>query len=431
MSRDGSSLQHLFRSPWTVWMGLRYLRSKKSSRFLSFITILSTAGVTLGVTAIIVVLSVMDGFETALTGRLLSSELHILIEPGHTVPGFSGGFVPIAEFEETAGSKELVADPRVVGVSAVASAEAILRSGRSVAGVMLKGVDDARFARLKPRIVEALDEGALKEDTRRAIESMQGLVVGKELAYNLGLIPGDFVTLVSPTETQGPLGAVPRMKRFYVKGIYESSQVEEEIHTVFAQAPAVYSFLRLRDVASQWEITVQKSDDAPELANRLRTLLPGYRVKDWVQLNSNLFASLRLERIAMFLILVFIIVVASFNIVTTLSLMVIEKKKEIAILKAMGARHGQVGAVFLAEGALIGLSGAGLGVVLAGIICFIIGKTDMVTLPDVYYDRTLPVSFVPAYYVGVALCALMIVLAACLYPTRRAVRLHPLEGIRS
>jgi lipoprotein-releasing system permease protein len=147
-------------------------------------------------------------------------------------------------------------------------------------------------------------------------------------------------------------------------------------------------------------------------------------------MNSHLFASLRLERIAMFVILAFIIVVASFNIVTTLTLMVLEKKREIAILKAMGARHGQVAAIFLSEGILIGVLGIGGGVGLGLFLCSILKRYEFITLPDIYYDRTLPVTFNGWYYVGVAVCALLIVVGACLYPSRRAARLNPLDGIR-
>jgi lipoprotein-releasing system permease protein len=155
-----------------------------------------------------------------------------------------------------------------------------------------------------------------------------------------------------------------------------------------------------------------------------------FKIQDWVELNAHLFASLKLERVSMFVILAFIIVVASFNIVTTLTLMVLEKKRDISILKAMGARHGQVAAVFLAEGILIGALGVGGGIGLGGFLCSILRRYEFIQLPDIYYDRTLPVTFDPRYYIGVAACAVLIVLAACLYPSRRAARLNPLDGIR-
>jgi lipoprotein-releasing system permease protein len=199
---------------------------------------------------------------------------------------------------------------------------------------------------------------------------------------------------------------------------------------VFAPEAAVRSFLRKPDVVSQWEITVKNFDLAPQIADALRVAAPDLRVQDWIQLNSHLFASLRLERFAMSVALAFIIVVASFNIVTTLTLMVLEKRKEISILKAMGAEHGQVASIFLAEGLLIGLIGVCSGVLLSFVLCSVLRRYEFIALPDIYYDRTLPVTFRLSYYGGVGLCAMLIVLAACLYPSRRAAHLNPLDGIR-
>jgi lipoprotein-releasing system permease protein len=430
VSRDRGAFRHLWASPWTAWVGLRYLRAKKSSKFVSFITFLSVGSVAIGVMAIIVVLCVMDGFEKALDGRLVASDIHILVEPTAKVPGFDGGYVPLQAFQATPGSTFLAKDPRVLAVSPVLSTQAILRTERSVAGVELKGITDERLARLKPHVVESLDPATLTPAEREEVGRLPGLFVGKELAYTVGVIPGEQLTLVSPTEMEGPMGSVPRLKRFFVEGIFEAGELEDEVHTVFSRAPAVQAFLRRHDVASSWEVTLQHYERATEVAGDLRAGTPGFTVRDWKDLNASLFGSLKLERLAMFLILVFIVVVASFNIVTTLSLSVIEKKREISILKAMGARHGQVGAVFLSQGLFIGGVGVGLGAALAGIICLFLAKTDIVQLPDVYYDRTLPVNFVPGYFLGVMLCALSITLLAGIVPTRRAVKLHPLEGIR-
>jgi len=223
---------------------------------------------------------------------------------------------------------------------------------------------------------------------------------------------------------------VPRLRRYVVEGLYHSGHPEQELQMVYTSQKAVWSFMRRSDVVSQWELTVDDFDKAPMVAHALRENLSGFLVQDWMQLNAHLFASLQLERVSMFVILAFIIVVASFNIVTTLTLMVLEKKREIAILKAMGARHGQVAAIFLSEGILIGTLGVGGGALFGLAICSLLRRYEFIQLPDIYYDRTLPVSFDPKYYILVSLCALLIVLAACLYPSRRAARLHPLEGIR-
>jgi lipoprotein-releasing system permease protein len=411
-------------------VGFRYLKSKKNSRFLSFITLISILGVAVGVTSMIVVLSVMDGFEAELKKRLMSSDLHVLITPTSEVAGFDGGFVPKTALMGTEIPKILSSDPDVVSFQPVIQTEAILRTGRKVAGVLVKGVTSERLERLNPQIQESATPQMLVENVDGQNIRLPTVFVGKELAYELGVIPGDHITLISPTETEGPLAAVPRLKRFAVEGIYGSGLPEQELHTVFATEGAVRSFLRRADVVSDWEVTVKDFESAPDLASRLQAVAPQFRVQDWIQLNSHLFASLRLERISMFIILAFIVIVASFNIVTTLTLMVLEKKKEISILKAMGARSSQVGAIFLAEGFFIGALGVGGGTVLGFLICVILKRYEIVHLPSIYYDRTLPVTFDPLYYAIVAGAAVVIVILACLYPSRRASGVNPLDGIR-
>ena len=420
----------MWQSPWTGWVGLRYLKSKKNSKFLSFITLLSMLGVGLGVTSMIVVLSVMDGFEAELKKRLTTTELHILITPSPQVPGFDAGFVSKDTLDPSKILPRVEAKEQVESFWPIVATEAILKTGKQVSGVVVKGITDERLKILKTQVVETADPKMMVQHQGAEALYLPGLFIGQELAFQMGLIPGDQLSLISPTEMEGPMQSVPRIKRFVVEGVYRSGVPEQELHTVFAQAGAIRSFLRKQDVISQWEITVADFDRASKTAASLRTLLPGFKVQDWNQLNGHLFASLRLERIAMFVILAFIIVVASFNIVTTLTLMVLEKKREIAILKAMGARHGQVAAVFLSEGILIGGMGIIGGVVLGFGICSILRRYEFIQLPEIYYDRVLPVTFDWRYYAGVAFCAVIIVLFACLYPSSRAAKLNPLDGIR-
>lgn len=411
-------------------MGFRYLMSKKNSRFLSFITFISIFGVALGVTAMIVVLSIMDGFEGELKKRLMSSDLHILITPTQEVSGFSGGFVPKSTLDPTGVPEMLKRSDDVLSFWPIVSTEAILKTGRKVTGLVVKGITPERMDRLKTKVTESAEPQMLMSGDGGNAVRLPTLFIGQELAYEMGIIPGDQVTLISPTETEGPLDAVPRMKKFVIEALYHSGLPEQELHTAFSTDASVRSFLRRSDVVSQWEVTMKSFEDASGIAKDLRKLAPQMRIQDWEQLNAHLFASLKLERFAMFVILTFIIIVASFNIVTTLTLMVLEKKKEISILKAMGSKNGQIAAIFLAEGIFIGTMGVGGGVFAGFVLCSLLKRYEFITLPDIYYDRTLPVTFDPLYYTLVPAAALLIVLAACLYPSRRAARLNPLDGIR-
>jgi lipoprotein-releasing system permease protein len=435
-------LGHLWSSAWTGWVGFRYLKSKKNSRFLSFITLMSVFGVGLGVTSMIVVLSVMDGFEAELKKRLMASDVHILITPTSQLADFDRGFVPLSELSEPdiLSKSGRTSESEIDQFYPVVSTEAILRIRKQVSGVVLKGIPESRLALVRSQVHDIAPGDAPEGEAPAKAQpptagtgapgGLAGVWVGQELAYELGLNAGETVTLISPTETEGPDSAVPRMKRYEIQGIYESGIPEQELHDVFTTPEAVQSFLRRSNIATSWEMTVKHFDQAPVVADALKPLLPGFKVQDWIDLNSHLFHSLRLERASMSIILAFIVIVASFNIVTTLTLMVLEKKKEISILKAMGARDGEIGAIFVAEGLLIGGVGIAGGLGSGFLICLLLRKYPFIELPDVFYDRTLPVTFDSSYYIGVGVCAVIIVLAACLYPGRRAARIQPIEGIR-
>lgn len=421
----------LWSSAWTRWVGFRYLKSKKNSRFLSFITLISILGVGIGVTAMIVVLSVMDGFEAELKKRLMSSDVHILVTPRRDIKGFEAGQVPENGEEVKKLVSALSTQDGISSFWPILSTEAIFKTGRKVTGVTLKGLNQERLNQLKSHLVESAEPQMLMDKEGGTLVQMPGVYVGQELAFEMGLLPGDPVTLVSPTETEGPMSSVPRLKRFVVEGVYRSGLPEQELHTLFASDLAVRSFLRKVDVITHWEVSTKRFEEAKSVALSLREKAPHFKIQHWEELNSHLFSALQLERIAMFVVLAFIIVVASFNIVTTLTLMVLEKRKEISILKAMGARNQEVGAIFLAEGLFIGTLGIGGGVALGFLMCAILRRYEFITLPDVFYDRTLPVTFDLSYYLIVSLCAFLIVIGACLYPSKRAAQQNPLSGIRS
>jgi lipoprotein-releasing system permease protein len=400
------------------FIGMRYLRSKKSNAFLSLITFLSIAGVAMGVATLIVILSVMDGFESALKARLAEGEFHVLVSRAgeDTDPFFA---LPGGEI-----NKIYSLSPDILSVNPVLSTEAILKAGRKVAGMSMRGISESHMNQLAKSLVEA--------SPGPKVLSRQGLWLGKELAYQLNVLPGDKVQVISPTETEGPLESVPRIRTFVVDGIFDSGLPEKDLHTAYASLEAAQEFLARPGNVNRLEISVRDFERSDRSGDLIRTELGGdYRVQDWNQLNSHLFASLRLERITMFVILAMIVLVASFNIVTSLRMTVVEKRKEIAILQAMGASGRQIAGIFLVQGAVIGNIGTLIGLVSGLGITLLLKTYPVIELPDIFYDRSLPVKISPWFIFVIVATAMLIVLVAAFFPARSAGKIPPIEGIRN
>jgi len=402
---------------FSSYVGFRYLRSKKGNAFLSLITGFSIAGVAIGVSTLIVILSVMDGFEGALKSRLAHGEFHILAIRSSDIddPYFSLPPEHIA--------KLYALHPDIQAVNPVLSTEVILRAGKRVSGASIRGITETQMNSLTNILVEAVDGPK--------ILTKEGVWLGRELAYQLDVLPGDRISLISPTETEGPMESVPRMQNFRVEGIYESGIPEKDLHVLYAPIEAVRGFLQKKDTINQIEIQVKHFDQSQNPANEIRNYLgEAYSVKDWEQLNAHLFASLKLERVTMFVILAMIILVASFNIVTSLKMTVIEKRKEISILQAMGASPRQIGKIFLVQGAVIGNVGTFIGLVVGVGISLLLKRYQFIELPDIFYDRSLPVVISPVFIAFIVATSILIVMAAAIFPARAAAKLPPLQGIR-
>ena len=371
----------------------------------------------MGVATLIVILSVMDGFEGALKARLAQGEFHVLM----TRAGDDTD--PYFEMPSDAVNKIYSLSPDIRSVNPVLSTEAILKAGKKVYGMSMRGVSECQMSLLAKSLVEAA-EGP-------KVLSRNGLWLGKELAYQLNVLPGDKVQVISPTETEGPLESVPRLRSFRVDGVFESGIPEKDLHTVYASLDAVQEFLARPGKVNRVEVSVSDFERSERSGDLIRAEFGDtFRVQDWNQLNSHLFASLRLERVTMFIILAMIVLVASFNIVTSLRMTVMEKRKEIAILQAMGASAKQVGGVFLVQGVVIGNIGTAIGLVVGlGTILFL-KNYPLVQLPDIFYDRSLPVKISPWFIAFVVFTAMVMVVFAAFLPARAAARIPPLEGIR-
>lgn len=415
---------------WVRWVARRYLRAKKNTRFLSLSTSLSMGGIGLGVAAIIVVLSVMKGFELQLKKKLVSNDLHILVQPKASFSGFDQGMVPLAGMESLPAFASMRTHPEVKTFSPMLSSEVILRMGSKVSGVMMKGVADDKLKTIQDQLVDRALPQMLIDREGGEGQRMQGIFVGRELADDLGLIPGDIVTAISPSLMDGPFSNIPRMKRLVVEGIYRFGTPEQEMNSVYTAFSNMESFIRRKGMITEVEITLKDASKATQLVNQYRSQLPDLGMKDWYDLNSSLFASMKLERIAMFLILLFTVLIASLNIVSTLTLMVQEKIKEVTILRIMGSTSKNISQVFVWKGMLIGGLGVVWGSGIAIAVCVLLRNFEIITLPEVYYDRTIPVSFEWEYFIGVPLISFLIVGIASWFPARKASEITPIEGMR-
>lgn len=404
------------------FIGSRYLRTKQKQAFISLITVLSIAGVTVGVMALIVVIAVMTGFEYDLKSRILGVESHIVIMR-HNVP-FSDYRNILEHVENTDG---------VEAATPFINSQVILRSSLSLSGAVLRGIDPDSV----DRVIKNLDKASLKNlketDQRKSTSiAMPGIILGKELSENLGVMQGDPVHLISPRGMISPIGHIPTMKRFKVAGLFESGMYEYDRSLAYIHIKDAQKILRMGDSVNGIEVRVNDIYNAGNIAGGIvKELGFQYWARDWMQMNQNLFSALKLEKTVMFIILALIVLVAAFNIASTLIMMVMEKTKDIAILKAMGATDKSIRKIFVFKGIVIGSIGTILGVCLGFILCTVLKYYQFIELPgDVYYITTLPVKLELLDVVMIASAAMAISFLATLYPARQASKLDPVEAIR-
>ncbi|MBU4419417.1 MAG: lipoprotein-releasing ABC transporter permease subunit [Proteobacteria bacterium] len=404
------------------FIGSRYLRTKQKQTFISLITILSIAGVTVGVMALIVVIAVMAGFESDLRSRILGVESHIVIMRNS---GPFSDYRNILEHVENTDGVE-AATPFI-------NTQIMLRSSLSVSGAVLRGIDPDSA----DRVIKNLDKVSLKNlketDQRESTSiSMPAIILGKQLAKNLGVMHGDPVYLISPKGMVSPIGHIPTMKQFKVAGLFESGMYEYDRSLAYIHIKDAQKILRMGDSVNGIEVRVNDIYNAGNIAGKIvKGLGFQYWARDWMQMNQNLFSALKLEKTVMFIILALIVLVAALNIASTLIMMVMEKTKDIAILKTMGATDKSIRKIFVFKGIVIGSIGTILGVCLGFILCTVLKYYQFIELPgDVYYITTLPVKLELLDVVMIASAAMAISFLATLYPARQASKLDPVEAIR-
>ena len=413
---------------YELFIGLRYLKAKRKQTFISANTFISVAGIFLGVAALIIVLAVMNGFEIELRDKILGINSHIILME------YDGGMRDHVEV-----MKKLESIDGVVASTPFIYGQAMLKNEGKVTGAVLRGMStETSDGVINLGKMKEGDIASLSGEGNRT--GLPGVVIGKELAQNLGLALFDTVEILLPMGISTPMGVVPKIKEFGVVGVFDSGSYEYDSTLVFLSLENCKKFLNMKDEVTGIEIKVDDIYRAGKIAKSIEQKLGyPYWARSWMEMNKNLFSALKLEKRVMFIILSLIVLVAAFNIITTLIMTVMEKAKDIAILKSMGATARSIMKIFMIEGMIIGATGTALGC-LTGITIalnlerigrFVENLFGFKILPkDVYYLSDLPSQVNYGDVAAIALVAMLICFLAAIYPSWRASQLDPAEALR-
>jgi len=404
----------------------RHLRAKRKNAFINIITVISVGGVALGVAALIVVLGVMTGYQEDLQKRILGAYSDVIVFTDIYVPINSDDVLHYREAME-----KIEKIPDVVATSPFIFNQVMLsKSGGGTSGAMLRGVE----AETAPAVVDIDDyivTGSLDELTEVEGE-YPGIILGSVLAEELEAGYGDVVFMLSPEGSATPLGFAPKIQRFRVVGIFDSGMFDFDSSFAFIDLAVAQDLLNLGDRVTGIEVKVRDIYDARTVSIYIESILGiTFQARDWMDMNKNLFAALQMQKVALSIILIMIVLVAAFNIVSTLIMMVMEKQKEIAILKSIGVSNGGIMRIFIYEGLTIGVIGTALGVLVGLGLSFILERYKIISLdPNVYFLSSLPVKIVGTDLLAVALTSIFLCFLATLYPAWRASRMDPVEAMR-
>jgi len=404
------------------FIGGRYLKTKQKQAFISLITLLSIAGVTVGVMALIIVIAVMAGFESDLKSRILGVESHLVLTR-------HGG--QFSDYRKVISKLELNKD--IESATPFIYSQVMLRSASGVSGALLRGISPESAG----RVIKNFEGVSLKErfeikKGKAGEPRIPGIILGKELAKNIGVMKGDTIYLISPRGMLSPIGHIPDMKRFKVTDFFQSGMYEYDGSLAYIHLAEAQKLQKMGDAVTGIEIRVKDIYKAKEVGEEIIDDLGfPYWVRDWMQMNKNLFSALKLEKTVMFIILTLIILVAAFNIASSLIMMVMKKSRDIGILKAMGTTSKSVRKIFVYNGMVIGGIGTVFGVFFGSVLCFLLKYYKFIELdPDVYYISTLPVKLEMLDVLLIGGAAMVICFLSTLYPAHQASKVDPVEAIR-
>jgi lipoprotein-releasing system permease protein len=401
------------------FISFRYLRAKHKQRFISLISLISVAGITVGVMALIVVLAVYSGFTNGLRDQILGINSHIIIQqPGSSISDY------------TKIREQILAVDGVTGATPYLYTQTLMSGASGGSGVILRGIDPDTakgVINLGKQMIHGSIDGLTQEPDKR----VPNIILGKNLAQELHVMVGDKVRLISSSGPLTPMGVIPKLKTCKVSGIFESGMYEYDSSLAYMTLADVQAFLESGDVAHGIEVSVKEDElnQADRVARRISdTIGTDFVAKDWMSMNRNLFAAFKLEKIGMFICLTLIILVAALNIISALIMVVMEKEKDIAILKSMGATSRSIMKIFFFQGLVIAFSGTILGVAGGLGLCDLLSRYKFIELPsNVYPMSTLPIKVLPMDVTIVAISAIVITLAATIYPSWKASQVHPGE----
>ncbi|MDW7774346.1 MAG: lipoprotein-releasing ABC transporter permease subunit [Desulfobulbaceae bacterium] len=395
----------------------RYLRAKRKQKFISLISVISILGVAVGVMALIVVLSVYTGFTEGLRDQIIGINSHVLVQR------FGGNIYNPAEVAE-----KVEAVDGVEATTPFIYSQVLVSSAQNSSGIVLRGIDP-RTAGEVINIGQKMKEGELAALIGQ--DNPPGIIIGQELARQLNLRLESRVRLISPEGPLTPMGVLPKIRTCIVVGIFETGMFEYDSTLGFISLETARSLSGDEEGVHGLEVRVRDIDRADRVGDTIKKVLgPGYSVRDWMHLNQNLFAALKLEKAGIFIALDLIILVAALNIISALIMVVMEKNRDIAILKSMGATTGSIMRIFFYQGAVIGMTGTIFGVMGGLGLCTILKRYKFIELPsNVYPMSTMPIKVVPLDITIIAVSALIITLGATLYPSWKASKVRPAEAL--
>jgi lipoprotein-releasing system permease protein len=399
-----------------TFFSLRYLKAKRKQGFISIITGISILGITIGVMALIVVLAVMNGFREDLMKKILGVNSHLLIL------SYNAGI----KDTEAVMEKALKVDG-VLSATPFIYSEVMVKHTGNISGAILRGLDPVTVGTVI-NINSMIKKGSIEALNKYN----QGIIIGSELSKQIGAMPGDIITLVSPIGKLTPLGRVANEETFKIAALFESGMYEYDSKMIFLSITDAQDFLSLGDEVTGIELKVNDINKSDKIGKIMQEELGyPYWTKDWKMMNKSLFSALKLEKVTMFIILIMIVLVGALNIISSLVMLVMEKTRDIAILRTMGASSKSIMSIFIFQGLFVGLIGTFLGLISGSFLCQLLARYKFIKLPpDVYYITTLPVRMEWLDVASIALAAIVISFIATIYPSWQASKVNPVEALR-